>query len=198
LDLPGANERLTLWKADLVDEGSFDAAIDGCVGVFHVATPMHLQSHDPENEVIKPAVNGTLNVLGSCGKTKSVKRVVFTSSSGALHFTDDHEQAGKVYDETCWTNVDICRRVKMTGWMYFVSKTLAEKVAWEFAEKNNIDLITIIPTLVVGPFIMQTMPPSITLALALLTRSRMRMNRCSLCQSRQRNCLTWASNSSTP
>ena len=54
--------------------------------------------------------------------------------------------------------------------MYFVSKTLAEKAAWEFAEKNNIDLITIIPTLVVGPFIMQTMPPSMITALALLTR----------------------------
>eukprot|EP00253_Pinus_taeda_P013968 PITA_13968 len=171
LDLPGANERLTLWKADLDDEGSFDAAIDGCEGVFHVATPMDFESQDPENEIIKPAVNGMLNVLRSCGKTKSMKRVVFTSSAGTLLFTDDHGQPGKVYDETCWTNVDICRRVKMTGWMYFVSKTLAEKAAWEFAEKNNIDLITIIPTLVVGPFIMQTMPPSMITALALLTRN---------------------------
>ena len=48
LDLPGANDRLTLWKADLDDEGSFDAAIDGCEGVFHVATPMDFESHDPE------------------------------------------------------------------------------------------------------------------------------------------------------
>ena len=39
LDLPGANEKLTLWKADLDDEGSFDAVVDGCEGVFHVATP---------------------------------------------------------------------------------------------------------------------------------------------------------------
>ena len=54
--------------------------------------------------------------------------------------------------------------------MYFVSKTLAERAAWDFAKENNIDLITVIPTLVVGPFIMQTMPPSLITALALLTR----------------------------
>ncbi len=55
--------------------------------------------------------------------------------------------------------------------MYYVSKTLAEKAAWEFAEKNKINLITIIPTVVVGPFLVQTMPSSITVALALLTRN---------------------------
>lgn len=53
--------------------------------------------------------------------------------------------------------------------MYFVSKTLAEQAAWDFAEKNNIDFISIIPTLVNGPFIMPTMPPSMLTALALIT-----------------------------
>nr|ABK26123.1 unknown [Picea sitchensis]ABR17284.1 unknown [Picea sitchensis] len=171
LDLPGANERLTLWKADLDDEGSFDAAVDGCEGVFHVATPMDFESEDPENDIIKPTVNGVLNVMKSCAKAKSVKRVVFTSSAGTVNFTDDFQTPGKVFDESCWTNVDLCRKVKMTGWMYFVSKTLAEKAAWDFAEENKIDLLTVIPTLVVGPFIMQTMPPSMITALALLTRN---------------------------
>jgi bifunctional dihydroflavonol 4-reductase/flavanone 4-reductase len=48
LDLPGATERLSLWKADLAVEGSFDDAIRGCTGVFHVATPMDFESKDPE------------------------------------------------------------------------------------------------------------------------------------------------------
>jgi len=48
LDLPHADRRLTLWKADLVDEGSYDEAVAGCVGVFHVATPMDFESSDPE------------------------------------------------------------------------------------------------------------------------------------------------------
>ena len=37
--LPGAQERLHLFRADLCEEGSFDSAIHGCHGVFHVATP---------------------------------------------------------------------------------------------------------------------------------------------------------------
>lgn len=48
LDLPTANTNLTLWKADLSEEGSFDEAINGCAGVFHVATPMDFESKDPE------------------------------------------------------------------------------------------------------------------------------------------------------
>lgn len=48
VELPGANTKLTLWKADLSEEGSFDEAIKGCTGVFHVATPMDFESKDPE------------------------------------------------------------------------------------------------------------------------------------------------------
>lgn len=48
LELPKANTHLTLLKADLNEEGSFDEAINGCQGVFHVATPMDFESKDPE------------------------------------------------------------------------------------------------------------------------------------------------------
>lgn len=48
LELPKAKTHLTLWKADLSEEGSFDEAIEGCHGVFHVATPMDFESKDPE------------------------------------------------------------------------------------------------------------------------------------------------------
>ncbi|MBA0595424.1 hypothetical protein Gorai_012294, partial [Gossypium raimondii] len=47
LELPKAETHLTLWKADLAEEGSFDDAIQGCTGVFHVATPMDFESEDP-------------------------------------------------------------------------------------------------------------------------------------------------------
>ncbi|XP_042490904.1 dihydroflavonol 4-reductase-like isoform X2 [Macadamia integrifolia] len=166
LDLPHAETRLKLWKADLVDEGSFDGPIQGCTGVFHVATPMDFESKDPENEVIKPAVDGMLNIMRSCLKAKTVRRVVFTSSAGTVNV---QERQMPKYDENSWSDLEFVRAKKMTGWMYFVSKTLSEKAAWEFAEKNNMDLITIIPTLVVGPFIMPSMPPSLITALAPIT-----------------------------
>lgn len=166
LDLPGASQRLTLWKADLGEEGSFDEAIEGCTGVFHVATPMDFESKDPENEVIKPTVDGVLSIMKSCKKAGTVKRVIFTSSAGTVNV---QEQLQPVYDESSWSDIEFCRRVKMTGWMYFVSKSLAEKAAWEFARENGIHFISIIPTLVVGPFISSSMPPSMITALSLIT-----------------------------
>lgn len=53
--------------------------------------------------------------------------------------------------------------------MYFVSKTLAEQAAWKFAKENNLDFISIIPPLVVGPFIMSSMPPSLITGLSPIT-----------------------------
>jgi bifunctional dihydroflavonol 4-reductase/flavanone 4-reductase len=53
--------------------------------------------------------------------------------------------------------------------MYFVSKTLAEQAAWKFAKENNLDFISIIPPLVVGPFLMPSMPPSLITALSPIT-----------------------------
>jgi bifunctional dihydroflavonol 4-reductase/flavanone 4-reductase len=166
LELPKAKTHLTLWKADLAEEGSFDEAIKGCSGVFHVATPMDFESKDPENEVIKPTINGLLGIMKACVKAKTVRRLVFTSSAGTVN-VEEHQKP--VYDETCWSDVEFCRTKKMTGWMYFVSKTLAEQAAWKFAKENGLDFITVIPPLVVGPFIMQSMPPSLITALSPIT-----------------------------
>ncbi|RXH73234.1 hypothetical protein DVH24_012918 [Malus domestica] len=168
LDLPKAETHLTLWKADLADEGSFDEAIQGCSGVFHVATPMDFESKDPENEVIKPTINGLLDILKACQKAKTVRKLVFTSSAGTVN-VEEHQKP--VYDESNWSDVEFCRSVKMTGWMYFVSKTLAEQAAWKYAKENNIDFITIIPTLVIGPFLMPSMPPSLITGLSPILRN---------------------------
>ncbi|XBI18251.1 dihydroflavonol 4-reductase [Aegilops tauschii subsp. strangulata] len=166
LELPGAKERLSIWKADLSEEGSFDDAIAGCTGVFHVATPMDFDSQDPENEVIKPTVEGMLSIMRACKEAGTVKRIVFTSSAGSVNIEERQRPA---YDQDNWSDIDFCRRVKMTGWMYFVSKSLAEKAAMEYASENGLDFISIIPTLVVGPFLSAGMPPSLVTALALIT-----------------------------
>ncbi|KAK2452365.1 alcohol dehydrogenase (NADP(+)) [Trifolium repens] len=166
LELPGANSRLSLWKADLDKEGSFDEAIKGCTGVFHVATPMDFESKDPENEMIKPTINGVLDIMKACLKAKTVRRLVFTSSAGTVNVTKNQKLS---WDENCWSDVEFCRRAKMTGWMYFVSKTLAEQEAWKFAKEHNMDFITIIPPLVVGPFLSPSMPPSLITALSPIT-----------------------------
>lgn len=49
LELPKASTHLSLWRGELAEEGSFDHAIQGCSGVFHVATPTDFfPDRDPE------------------------------------------------------------------------------------------------------------------------------------------------------
>ncbi|KAK3009774.1 hypothetical protein RJ639_014292 [Escallonia herrerae] len=171
LDLPNASTHLSLWKADLLDEGSFDDAIQGCCGVFHTATPLDFVSVvDPENEVIKPTVNGVLNVMRSCSKAKTVKRFIYTSTTGTVVLQP--QPPPPEYDESFWTDVDFCRAKKMIAWWYFVAKTTAEKAAWNYAEENNLDLVTIHPSIVTGPFITPTVPSSVKISIALITGNK--------------------------
>ncbi|KAF7833706.1 cinnamoyl-CoA reductase 1-like [Senna tora] len=120
-ELEGAKERLKLIKAELLEEGSFDSAVEGCDGVFHVASPFTHNVTDPQAELIDPAVKGTLNVLKSCAKSPSVKRVVLTSSTGAILFNKNPKTPEVVVDETWFSDKELCKERKM--W-YPLSKTL--------------------------------------------------------------------------
>ncbi|KAG7977282.1 hypothetical protein I3843_05G024100 [Carya illinoinensis] len=90
LMLDGAKERLHLFKADLLEEGSFDSLVDGCEGVFHTASPVDFSANDPQ----------------------------------------------------LW---------------YMLSKTLAEKAAWEFSKENGIDMVAMLPGWVSGPLLQPTL-----------------------------------------
>ncbi|XP_051130799.1 tetraketide alpha-pyrone reductase 1 [Andrographis paniculata] len=150
--LEGARERLQLMRADLMKEGSFDAAIMGCQGVFHTASPVLGHPNcDPRAEILQPAIDGTLNVLRSCKKNPSLRRVVFTSSSSTVRVRHDLASNAEL-DESSWSSEELCETLKI--W-YVLSKTLAEKAAWEFCEDNNIDLVTVLPSFVIGP----SLPP---------------------------------------
>jgi len=66
--------------------------------------------------VIKPAINGTLNVLKSCTKSKTVKRVVVTSSAATVSVNESAEQ-NQYIDESCWTDVDFLQTKKPPTWV---------------------------------------------------------------------------------
>jgi hypothetical protein len=51
-ELPGADERLELFSADLMKPGSFNAAVAGCEWVFHVASAVFLSAKDPQREIV--------------------------------------------------------------------------------------------------------------------------------------------------
>ncbi|KAG1338060.1 Cinnamoyl-CoA reductase 1 [Cocos nucifera] len=160
--LEGAASRLRLFQIDLLDPVSILPAIRGTVGVFHLASPCIVDRvHDPERELLDPAVKGTLNVLGAT-KESGVKRVVVTSSISAI-VPSPSWPADVVKDENCWTDVDYCKQNEI--W-YPASKTLAEKAAWEFAKENGLDVVVVNPGTVMGPVI----PPSINASMAMLVR----------------------------
>ncbi|KAL8264334.1 hypothetical protein R6Q59_022464 [Mikania micrantha] len=176
LTLWGGGDRLRLFRADMNEEGSFDDAIEGCHGVFHVAASMDaiVQSvedeTDVESKVIKCSVDGALNVLRSCLRSKSVKRVVFTSSISTL--TARNEATGEwvpVVDESCQIPIDVAWNNKSCGWVYVLSKRLTEDAAFQFAKENGIQIVSVITTTTAGPFLTLTVPLSISLLLSPIT-----------------------------
>ncbi|KAI5419796.1 hypothetical protein KIW84_043818 [Lathyrus oleraceus] len=114
IKLDGAKERLQLFKADLLEQGSFDSIVEGCDGVFHTASPVRFVIDDPQAELIDPAVKGTLNVLKSCAKSPSVKRVVLTSSTSAVAFNTRPKNPGVIVDETWFSDPDFCRESQVS------------------------------------------------------------------------------------
>ncbi|XP_071739572.1 uncharacterized protein [Rutidosis leptorrhynchoides] len=154
LALDGAKERLSLFEANLTKEGSFDSAVNGCVCVFHTASPVLVAVDDPQSQLIYPALKGTLNVLESASKVPSLKRVVFTSSMAAVLFGKKVPETGDVVDETWYSDPVICEQKQ--SW-YALSKILAENAAVKFSKENELDLVVITPSLVIGPILQPTL-----------------------------------------
>jgi len=147
--LPGKfdlDKKLSFVELDLDSDKGWDAAIKGVDVLMHTASPFPIASPKDENELIKPAVDGTLRALKAAHKA-GVKRVILTSSVAAIYGSD--LPAGKTeYDETIWSDVN--HPVGKVA--YNKSKTLAEKAAWEYIanEAKELELTTINPVLVIG------------------------------------------------
>jgi dihydroflavonol-4-reductase len=137
---------LTFCELDLMKDEGWDIAMEGCDYVLHVASPFVVKAPKDENELIKPAVDGTLRAL-KAAKKAGIKRVVLTSSTasmqggqyGIVHLTQDS-----------WTDVN---EKNVTA--YFKSKTLAEKAAWDFIKNQTgnekLELVVINPGPIYGP-----------------------------------------------
>jgi len=83
-----------------------------------------------------------------------VKRVVLTSSVASVGFNGGRLPAEHVYTEKDWSDIELLTERKI---YYPLSKTLAEKAAWDFVdnlpENEKFRLVVINPTLVIGPLL---------------------------------------------
>lgn len=95
-------DKMTLVEADLNSEESLFAAIKGADFVVHTASPFPLKPPRHENDLINPAVNGTVAVMKACHQNK-VKRVVITSSIAAIMYVEEKPIDGQ-YNEKMWSN----------------------------------------------------------------------------------------------
>lgn len=137
-------DRLSFLAADLEKDAGWDEAVNGCDYVMHVASPIPAHAPKHEDELIVPAREGTLRVLRAARNAK-VKRVVLTSSCGAIYYGHPPQKAP--FKETSWTivNGDLTAYVK--------SKALAERAAWDFMsrEAQGLELSVVNPAGIFGP-----------------------------------------------
>jgi nucleoside-diphosphate-sugar epimerase len=147
----GANN-LTLFKAELTDSTSFEEAFKGVDVVLHVASPLpsRNEAEDPEKAYLDPAIKGTTNVLDTIARcAPKVKTVVLTSSIASISSNGGLLPETHVFTEEDWSPCDRLRELKR--W-YALSKTLAEKAAWEHSliTSKQVKLVVINPGWVVG------------------------------------------------
>jgi nucleoside-diphosphate-sugar epimerase len=140
------DRRLTFAQADLLSDAGWEGAFQGVTYVLHVASPVPKNPPKDEQDVIRPAREGTLRVLAAA-RAASVARVVMTSSIAAIA-SGCECTAAHVFDENDWAD--------LAGPMsaYEKSKTLAERAAWDFAHDTHghgPDLVVLNPGYVLGP-----------------------------------------------
>ncbi len=157
---------LEFVEADLSRDDGWKQAVTGCDYVLHVASPFPLEVPKHEDDLIRPAVDGTTRVLKACAQSGTVKRVVQTSSVAAVAFGHDKD-ATEVYSEKDWSNADNCDP-------YPKSKTLAEKAAWDFVKAlpadKRFELAVINPGFVLGPVMNADAGTSVEIICKLLKR----------------------------
>jgi nucleoside-diphosphate-sugar epimerase len=130
-----------LVEADLNSGSGWDAALAGCRYVAHTASPFPPAAPKDENELIRPAVDGTGRVLRAA-LAAGVRRVVLTSALATI-------TGGNTFGQTL-TEQD--RADPEGAEAYFRSKIFAERAAWDFAPAHpELELAVINPGMILGP-----------------------------------------------
>lgn len=128
--------------ADLGADEGWAEAVDGCDYVLHVASPFPLDDPADPEVLVRPAVDGTLRVLRASAESGTVRRVVLTSSMAAIR---PPRPPSRPLTEDDWASPS-------PDDAYPMSKTLAERAAWDFVKATpRLELAVINPSMTLGP-----------------------------------------------
>ncbi|MEL7116448.1 MAG: NAD-dependent epimerase/dehydratase family protein, partial [Pseudomonadota bacterium] len=138
-------DRLRCVALDLGNDAGWDEALQGADVLMHTASPFPRTQPKNEEDIIRPAVDGTLRALRAA-KAAGITRVILTSSSVAVTNTDLPADR-RTYTEDDWTDIN-----HPAATPYVKSKTLAEKAAWDYIrdEAPEVALTVINPVFVLG------------------------------------------------
>jgi dihydroflavonol-4-reductase len=140
-----ADDNLEFCKLNLLSDDGWKDAMHGCDYLLHMASPFITYEPKNEDDLIRPAKEGTLRAL-KFAKDAGVKKVVLTSSVAAIAY--GHEKS--ICGPSDWSDIN-----QNIG-AYTKSKTIAERAAWNFInsqEQKNMAMTTIHPGLVLGPLL---------------------------------------------
>ena len=139
-------EKLSFIELDLLKDDGWDEAAKGCKYIFHIASPFPMKVSRDREFLLPVAVDGTLRVLNA-GINAGVEQIIKTSSIVAM-FRKPNRSNPYTFGENDWTDENWIEGVND----YFLSKTKAEKAAWELMESKGLKskLTTINPGGVFG------------------------------------------------
>jgi len=127
---PEAEKRLSFVALDLMRDRGWHGAMQDCQALVHTASPFPVHEPKDPDDLIRPAVEGTVRALHAA-RAEGVGRVIMTSSTVAVLGAPlppgrDH------YTEADWCDLALPRTSGFTK-----SKTLAEHAAWDVVRSEG-------------------------------------------------------------
>ena len=153
----GLRGSVELVAGDLFEQGSYDAAFDGCCAVIHAGATVGYNRETPQ-QVYDGCFTEVKHVLDSARKGGALRRFVFTSSFAAVGHP---RPEGYVFTEKDWCGDNIeAYRGRWTedripenrDLAYAMAKANAERMLYKEAEEDGgFDAMAILPLHVIGP-----------------------------------------------
>ena len=134
-------QRTEYIQGDLKDREAVRTALQGVDAVYHLAGLVSFRPKDGR-KMFELHVDCTRELLRDIRDSGQKPRIILASTSGAIAVSR-HERVGTEADDYPITVVG--------KWPYYLSKIYEEKLALEFCRKNQLPLVVLNPSLLMGP-----------------------------------------------